>query len=140
MVIVDTGAWVELLRKQGDQAIRAAVVGLIGQFEATLCGPVEMELLGGTRPHERLRLQSWLNVLPYARSDHKLWRAAGAHYHNLRSQGLTLPWNDVLIASVALAHQCRIYAPDPHFEAMAPVLGLALYQPGYGGMFTPENE
>lgn len=140
MVIVDTCAWVELLRKQGNLPTRAAVVGLIDEFEATLCGPVEMELLGGSRPHERGRLQSWLNVLPYARSDQKLWRAAGTNYHKLRSQGLTLPWNDVLIASVALAHHCRIYAPDRHFEAMAPVLGLALYQPGYGGMFTPENE
>jgi hypothetical protein len=33
-----------------------------------------------------------------------------------------------------------MYAVDQHFDLMAPVLGLQLYQPGYGGKFNSGNE
>jgi hypothetical protein len=34
---------------------------------------------------------------------------------------------------------CRVYAQDKHFDAMAPLLGFALYVPGYGGSFRPDG-
>ncbi len=58
----------------------------------------------------------------------------------MRSKGITVPWNDALIASISLEQDCRIYAVDKHFTAMAPILGLRLYTPGYSGTFRPENE
>lgn len=140
MVLVDTSAWIELHRAQGSLAVKLAVRGLLDEFEATLCGPVELEFLGGAHPRERDRLRAWCNVLPYLRNDQKLWRKAADNYSLLRQQGITVPWNDVLIATLSLEANCRVYSVDAHFDAMAPVLGLALYQPGYGGMFTPENE
>jgi predicted nucleic acid-binding protein len=139
MVIVDTSAWVEFFRHQGNLAVRLAVRGLLNEYEATLCGPVELEFLGGALPHERNRLQAWFNVLPYARNDQKIWRKAADLYSRMRSEGITVPWNDSLIASISLDQKCRIYAVDKHFTAMAPILGLSLYQPGYGGSYTPES-
>lgn len=36
--------------------------------------------------------------------------------------------------------QCRVYAVDKHFEAMAEILpALHLYRPGYGGMHDPDE-
>lgn len=138
MVLVDTSAWIELHRRDGDASVKLAVRGLLDEFEAALCGPVEMEYLGGMRPAERERLQAWCNVLPYLRSDQKLWRRAAANFSKLRQNGVTAPWNDVLIATIALDADCRVYAVDKHFTAMAPVLGFCLYQPGYGGSYNPE--
>jgi hypothetical protein len=31
----------------------------------------------------------------------------------------------------------RLYADDAHFDAMAKIIPLRLYTPGYGGMFAP---
>jgi predicted nucleic acid-binding protein len=138
MVLVDTSAWIALHRRDGDPAAKLAVRGLLDEFEAALCGPVEMEYLGGAPPAERERLQAWCNVLPYVRSDQKLWRKAATHFSLLKQKGITAPWNDVLIATIAVENSCRIYAVDKHFDAMVPVLGLHLYQPGYGGSFSPE--
>jgi predicted nucleic acid-binding protein len=138
LVLVDTSAWIELHRKDGDPAVKLAVRGLLDEFEAALCGPVEMEYLGGARPAERERLQAWCNVLPYIRSDQKLWRKAAANFSLLKSKGVTAPWNDVLIATIAVEAECRVYAVDKHFALMAPVLRLYLYQPGYGGMYNPD--
>lgn len=111
---------------------------LIEELEATLCGPVEMEFLGGARPHERPRIQSRFEILPYLNNDQKIWRQAATHYATLRSVGVTLPWNDVLIATLTLGQGCRVYAVDQHFEAMAQHLGLRLYEPGYNGGFQRE--
>lgn len=138
LVLVDTSAWIELHRKDGNPAVKYAVRGLLDEFEAALCGPVEMEYLGGARPAERERLQAWCNILPYIRNDQKIWRKAATNFSLLKSKGITAPWNDVLIATIAVEAECRVYAVDKHFTAMAPVLNLHLYQPGYGGMYNPD--
>lgn len=138
MVLVDTSAWIALHRHDGDPSIQLALRGLLDAFEATLCGPVEMEFLGGARPEQRERLQAWCNILPYLRNDQTLWRKAAGNFSQLRSKGITVPWNDVLIATLALEQDCRVFAADQHFDAMAPVLGLKLYQPGFGGSYQAE--
>ncbi len=140
MVLVDTSAMVEFFRRQGALEVKLAVRGLLDAFEVTLCGPVELEFLGGARRDEKDRIQAWLNILPYLRNDQKLWRKGAEIYSRLRAEGLTVPWNDVLIATLALDADCRVYAIDKHFTAMAPLLGLRLYTPGYAGMYRPENE
>lgn len=140
MVLVDTSVWIEAHRWQGEPAVKLALRGLLDAYEATLCGPVEMEFLGGARPQERERLQAWCSVVPYLSNDQKLWRRAAAHFSHLRSGGLTVPWNDILVATLALTADCRVYAVDAHFRAMAPMLGLQLYTPGHGGQFRPEAD
>ncbi len=140
MVLVDTSAWIEFFRRDGKLETKLAVRGLLDKYEATLCGPVEMEFLGGALPKEKTRLLSWFNILPYVRNNQKIWRQAADTYSLLRQGGLTVPWNDALIATITLGQACRVFANDKHFTAMAPILGLRLYEPGYGGMFNPDPE
>lgn len=139
MVIVDTSAWIEFFRRDGDPGVKLAMKTLIERLEATLCGPVEMEFLGGARPRERARIQARFDILPYLDHDQKIWREAAGHYATLRRTGATLPWNDILIATLAIQTGCRAYAVDRHFEAMAQHLGLRLYEPGYNGGFQPDQ-
>jgi predicted nucleic acid-binding protein len=140
MVLVDTSVWIEMHRRDGRDDVKLALQGLLDAYEATICGPVEMEFLGGARPHERERLQAWCNVLPYLRNHQTLWRKAAVNFALLRAKGIHTPWNDVLIATLSQEAQCRIYACDQHFELMAPVLNLFLYKPGYLGMYVDEND
>ena len=139
MVLVDTSAWIAFFRRDGDPAVKLAMRSLIEELEATLCGPVEMEFLGGARPHERPRIQKRFEILPYLPNDQKIWREAATHYATLRGKGVTVPWNDALIATLALRQNCRAYAVDHHFEAMEKYLGLRLYTPAYNGNFQPEG-
>lgn len=139
MVIVDTSAWIEFFRRDGDLKVKMAVKSLLDEYEATLCGPVEMEFLGGAFPHERPKIQAWFDVIPYLPNDQKLWRKAATTYADLRATGLTAPWNDILIATITLESDLRVYAVDRHFDAMAEHLPLRLYQPGYNGGFDPER-
>ena len=138
MVLVDTSAWIEFFRRDGNAEVKLAMRGLLDEFEAALCGPVEMEFLGGARPDEKEKIRSWFDVLPYVRNDLKIWRQAANTFSDLRSKGLTIPWNDAIIATLTLQQDCRVYAVDKHFTAMAPLLNLRLYEPGYCGQFNPE--
>lgn len=139
MVIVDTSAWITFFRRDGDHFVKLSVKGLLEAFEAALCGPVEMEFLGGTRPHEMQRIQPWFNLIPYLSNDQKLWRKAANNYSTLRAKGHTLPWNDILIATIALEKGVAVYAHDQHFEILSKELGVSLYEPGYNGKFNPDH-
>lgn len=138
MVIVDTSAWITFFRRDGDAFTKLAVKGLIDEYEATLCGPVEMEFLGGAFPHEREKIQAWFDIIPYLPNDQKIWRKASTVYADLRKVGVTAPWNDVLIATMTMEAGCRVYSVDKHFDLMAKHLPLFQYEPGYNGGFAPE--
>jgi predicted nucleic acid-binding protein len=138
MVIIDTSAWVEFFRRNGDLRVKLAVKGLLDTFEGALCGPVEMEFLGGARPEEMETIRGWFGLIPYVRNKQEIWQLAAENYAKLKAAGLTIPWNDILIASIALDKNIRVYAHDKHFQAMSDKLGIRLYTPGYNGIFNPE--
>jgi len=140
MVIVDTSAWVDFFRRDGNPHVKLAVKGLLDAYQCALCGPVEMEFLGGAHPHEIPKIRAGFDILPYVRSHDKLWRLTAANFEKLRVAGFTVPWNDILISTLAQHHGHAVYAHDKHFPIMADVLGVSLYQPGYNGTFNADGE
>jgi predicted nucleic acid-binding protein len=139
MVLVDSSAWIEALRRHGDLRVKLAVEGLLDAYEAQWCTPIRLEVLGGARKEERTRLGHWFSVIPYRPVREEDWERAIALAWRLRDGGLTVPWLDVLIAAVALHDQVRVYAVDTHFREISKRTGLTLYEPGYGGGYAGEN-
>jgi predicted nucleic acid-binding protein len=113
---------------------------LLEEYEAVLCSPVRLEVLGGARKEERSGLAAGFAVLPYIQVTEATWNLALENAGRLRDAGLQAPWNDVLIASVSIEQGCRVYARDKHFEIMTQAIGVRLYQPGYGGSFAPDSK
>lgn len=139
MVLVDSSIWIEAARRQGDLMAKLGLRALLGEQEALLCSPVLLEVLGGARREERAALQADLACLPYVRVTEADYLAAVHHLWRLRDAGVVVPNNDVLIATLALRLQCRVYAHDRHFEAMSRLLGFELYEPGYGGSYRRDG-
>lgn len=139
MVLIDSSAWIEAIRRSGSLEVKVAVEGLLEAYEATLCPPVCLEVLGGARPLERAPLQAYFDVLPHLSMPPNIWSNAIKLSWRLRDDGMTVPWNDLLIATIAIQNGCRVYAADKHFEVMAGKTELRLYRPGYGGSFEPEG-
>jgi len=135
MVLVDSSAWVEALRRNGRIEVKLAVEGLLEVYEAQWCSPVRLEVLGGARRAERRLLGEYFSVIPFRRCTDDDWERAISLAWKLRDGGLTVPWLDVLIASVALHDGTRVYAVDAHFQKISEQTGLVLYEPGYGGSF-----
>lgn len=138
MVLVDSSVWIEALRRNGRLDIKLAVEGLLEAYEAQWCTPVRLKVLGGARHEERHRLGLHFSVIPYRSCSEQDWDRAVALAWKLRDAGLTVPWMDVVIASLALADNIRLFAIDEHYKAIRSLTGLLLYEPGYGGMFRPE--
>jgi predicted nucleic acid-binding protein len=137
MVLVDTSIWIEAARREGDLSCKVGLEGLLEAAEAMYCGPVGLEFLGGARVQDRERLTAYLACVPYKAIEDGAWEFAKECAWRLRDKGQTIPWNDILIGSLALRWTCRVYARDQHFEVMRDVLRIRLYQPGYGGSYNP---
>lgn len=125
-LLVDTSVWVDYLRKPttdlGDHLDM-----LLRQRRVHTCGIVVAELLQGARSDAAAQLlQSSLEALPYHEADRDVHMAAGRLSGDLRSQGISIPITDALIATVARYHQLSIWTLDRHFNR---VPGLELYKP-----------
>ncbi len=138
MVLVDSSAWIEGLRRNGSLKVKTALEGLLDAYEAQWCSPVRLEVIGGARKEERVRLSRFFSVIPYRIVREDDWERAIVLAWRLRDGGLTVPWFDVLIAAVAIHDNVRLYAVDKHFGGIAKLAGLRLYEPGYGGAFESE--
>ena len=138
MVLVDSSVWIEALRRDGNLHVKLALENLLEEYEATFCGPVKLEVLGGARGQDREKLEAHFGCIPYFHMKDSAWDAAKKIAWRLRDRGCNPPWNDVLIATLSVLADCRIYSVDKHFEMMrAAGAGILLYQPGYGGSYNP---
>jgi predicted nucleic acid-binding protein len=139
MVLVDSSIWIEAIRRTGRLEVKVGLGSLLEEYEACWCGPVKLEVLGGARAQDRRRLTAQFECIPYRPMTDAAWESAKDLCWRLRDRGHTIPWNDLLIASLALAWNYRVYALDHHFEVMREAVGLRLYAPGYGGRYEPDS-
>lgn len=138
MVLVDSSVWIESLRRNGRIEVKLALEGLLGEYEAAWCGPVKLEVLGGARIEERVTLESYFQCIPYVLMKDAAWDAAKKIAWRLRKRGCNPPWNDVLIATLSVLAECRVFSVDNHFQQMYESgAGIVLYEPGYGGKYNP---
>jgi predicted nucleic acid-binding protein len=102
---------------------------LVRLIEADLAAytcPVRFELLSGVRPDEEADLEQALAFgrhLPLERED---WPPAALLERQLRARGLTLPRNDLFVATVAIRTGLPVACRDTHFDTMREVVGESL--------------
>jgi predicted nucleic acid-binding protein len=126
MVIADTSVWIPFFNRP-DSPEKAALDLLIDADEVVLVGVVLAELLQGCRtPSERTVLSDALLALRYYEVTASTWMRTGDLSAHLLRKGVTLPLSDLLIAALALEHDCRVYSLDAHFKKIP---GLHLYTP-----------
>ena len=138
MVLVDSSAWIEAFRRTGQLEVKLALEALLDVYEAQWCSPVRLEVLGGARLEERKKLGHHFSVIPYRSCTEADWDRAVTLAWKLRDGGLTVPWFDIVVASLAIHDNVRLYAIDAHFEEIARRTPLRLYYPGHAGRYEPD--
>ena len=119
-VLVDTSAWVETLRPDGDPAVRAAVSRAADDGRAVLCDMVLLELWNGAGdPREERLLRKLERLAPRVPTTAAVWDKARDLARECRRAGLTLPGADLLIAACARAHRLDLLHRDAHFDRLA---------------------
>jgi predicted nucleic acid-binding protein len=118
MILVDTSVIIDYLRNADPK-----LDGLFQTLPVGICGVTRAEILHGVRsPADRARTLVILNAFVPVATDEPVWDAAGDNLHSLRTNGVTLPFPDAVIATVAIAHNIELWTRDGHFGLVQSVL------------------
>ncbi len=120
MTLIDTSAWIEQLRRDGDVAVRRRVETLLSAGGAAWCALVRLELWNGARGvGERTVLGEMEASIPSLQIDVAVWDHAVTLAAGARDRGITVPVTDLLVASCARHHDVPLLHCDSHFDLIA---------------------
>lgn len=125
MILLESSAYIENLRKGGRQDIKARVRAALLASKAAMCEPVLLELWAGCRGAEAAVLKSFESTLPKLECDAEVWRLARENAVLFRSKGQTFSNLDILIFSIALRHNAGIIVVDKAFAKMRDLVRAA---------------
>lgn len=117
--LVDTSAWVEAIRSNGDKVLADRIRGLNSRGQSAWCPMVRLELWNGARGQPEADFLKFLETsiidLPI---NEEVWRLANQLARLARKAGKTFPASDLLIAACARFHGAEIVHRDRHFEQL----------------------
>ena len=126
MMLVDTSAWIEFFRKQGNLKVKHAVARLLQREETAFTCPIRFELLSGAKPNEEADVMQALAFSQHVLFEPGDWLEAATLERDLRRVGVTIPRNDLFVATVAIRTGLKILCRDQHFDRMHKVFGPRL--------------
>lgn len=119
-VIIDTSAWIESFRPQGDKTFSNLVKDLILKGRVLIPGIIKAELLRGTKnKKEYNRLHNLLKGLEYLPVPEKFWEKLSQFSFGLFRKGVVVPLIDTYIALLCIENRVLILHRDKHFDLIA---------------------
>lgn len=119
-ILVDTSAWIDALRRDGNPEVRASVRAATAEGRAVFCDLVLLELWNGAHGlGEQRVLRELERDLEKVPTPPAVWEAAFELARACRKAGVTAPATDVLIAACAEHHKLEILHRDAHFDYIA---------------------
>jgi len=115
--LIDTSAWIEYFRCDGDSKTRERVVESVRSQKAVLCYMALLELMRGNR-HQREKAGLVAETLPLLATDVNCWEKAVDFAIRASEAGKSVPNTDILIFACGIAHRARIIHQDRHFDTL----------------------
>jgi predicted nucleic acid-binding protein len=115
MILIDTSAWIEFLRRKGRIEIKNRVAAFLNLGEAAYCGPIEFELLSGAIGNEFVHIRDAFRFSVRLHFPAECWQRAAQVERDLRATGVTIPRDDIFVIAAALHHDVALFSCDPHF-------------------------
>ena len=123
-VLVDTSIWIEFFRAK--KKILDSLEVLLMENAVWTCGIVIFEVMQGIKTgQEKSAILDALSILRYTEMTKSLWQKSADLAISLKKNGMTLPYSDIFVATMALEHDLSLFTLDRHFEKIP---GLKLYQ------------
>lgn len=125
MILVDTNIIIRFWRSPDEKT-----ADVFRNEDVAVCGTVKAELLHGARSEEDYRrIVSALADFPCIEMRETDWDLLGYYLYLLRTGGVTIPFQDALIATLALSNEASVWTNDKHFTLIQSVLPkLQLYE------------
>lgn len=126
MILVDSSAFIEYYRPNGDASVRGVVANLIASDQVAYNGVIQVEILGHAAGAEELQmLTSDFEAFHRVGISTSVFQRACDLGFELRRNGLTVPTTDLIIAASALEAGVEVYHLDSHFQRIAEHSDLA---------------
>jgi len=115
-VLVDTSIWIEYFNKP-DSNVGKSLENLLKKGRVYIAGIILTELLQGAKIEREFEsiLESVL-ALPFLETTLNTWIQSGRISFALRKKSITIPITDLVIASLSLENNCKIFTLDLHFN------------------------
>jgi predicted nucleic acid-binding protein len=118
MILVDTSVLVDYLRAPSDR-----VLEFFQTREAAICGVIRAETLAGVRNvQDAAKVAKGLDLFTLVPTPETIWDLVGHNAAALRGSGITVPFTDVLIATLAIENGLPLWTKDRHFQRIGGVL------------------
>jgi predicted nucleic acid-binding protein len=124
MYLIDSSAWIEYLRPQGNPKVKKRVREILEAEEAAICGIVLVEVLRGTRDEKTFQsLLVTFQSLHQMVMDDEVFERAAQWGCRLSRKGKTVPTTDLLISASAHKKATVVHA-DSDFRVISSVCGV----------------
>ena len=118
MILIDTNIIIDFW-KTGDENIKSTIL----RFPVYICGVVKAELCHGAKSEKDLKtILKSLSSFPQIDVNYSLWDTIGKNLFKLRISGITVPFQDVIIATLAIENSLMVWTNDKHFTKIQSVL------------------
>lgn len=118
MILADTNVIIDFWDNPNDEYAR-----IFEDNEIATCGVIKTELLRGSNSEKQFsQIEEALNDFTYFSFSEKDWISLSKLFITLKKNGLAVPFQDVMIAYLAIKHDCEVWTKDKHFKLMQVVL------------------
>ena len=114
MILLDTNVVIDLLNNEDDSRW-----DLLNQEDCVICGIVISELYSGIRSKkEEKAVELFVNSLDCLSVEEGDWQKIGQLISNFKKNGLSVPFQDAVLAYLSIKYGCKILTSDKHFSMM----------------------
>lgn len=118
MIIPDTNIIIDFWHT-GDMA----KANIFRSQQIALCGIIRTELLRGARSQKEFdNIKNAIANFPVYDMDPVDWDSLGWELSQLRTHGITVPFQDAIIAHLAIKHSATVWTNDKHFTFITNIL------------------
>ena len=118
MILADTNVIIDFWDNPNDEYAR-----IFEDNEIDTCGVIKTELLRGSNSEKQFsQIEEALNDFTYFSFSEKDWISLSKLFITLKKNGLAVPFQDAMIAYLAIKHDCEVWTNDKHFKLMQVVL------------------
>ena len=112
MILVDTNITIDFWNNP-----TAASAKIFSENDIALCGVIKTELLRGSKStNDFAQIQTTLEDFYYLNFVENDWIALAKQFITLKKNGLVVPFQDAIIAFLAIKYGCEVWTNDKHFN------------------------
>src|SRR5437868_3768559 len=99
------------------------MIRTIQDHDAAICGATVAEIYAGARlPSDFQKYDASLSIFNHVAIPEKIWPSLGRNLALLGAKGISVPFLDALIATVAIENNLELWRHDHHFPAIQNVI------------------